>query len=66
MNDDKSKKGQDAAAKFFSMFDANKSKTIDVVEFGEVLASAWKKVEREELDAIFRVIDRQNRGFLTE
>ena len=48
------------------MFDADKSNSIDVVEFGDVLSSTWRKIDRQELDAIFRVIDRNNRGFLTE
>ena len=48
------------------MADNDRSGTIDVVEFGDVLDAAYTKLSKEELDNIFRLVDRNNRGRLTE
>lgn len=56
----------DAAAKFFQLADKDKNGTIDVIEFGDVLESAWKKVSKEELDNIFRAIERKGTGEMNE
>ena len=55
----------DAAKKFFE-FDRDKSGTIDVIEFGNILEAAFRRVPKDELDSIFRTIVRNNKDSLTE
>lgn len=66
MNTVNKSSSQDAAAKFFQLADKDKTGTIDVVEFGDVLENAWKKVSKEELDNIFRAIERKGTGAMIE
>lgn len=59
-------KGDGDAAKKFFQFDRDHSGSIDVIEFGNILEAAFRRMPKDELDGIFRTIVRNNKAELSE
>jgi Ca2+-binding EF-hand superfamily protein len=59
-------KGEGDAAKKFFQFDRDHSGTIDVIEFGNILEAAFRRMPKDELDSIFRTIVKNNKAELSE
>ena len=50
----------------FNTVDNNKSGTIDIFEFEELVRLAYKSCEKSEIDLLFHVVDKNGQGFINK